>query len=173
MARRKPVTATPEERSPAEDTAAQSATATAVLDAPDAEAPARQWRANPWPVKTANLGGYKIVLQESRPEKQAREPGDDAVRNEPWSMQIKFGDGSKDDMPSGAVLDYIKSHTKTVTTKEGEEFEVSLLRWNHSDQAWAMPIDFDAPRTSRLKAEQVFADVVDMIAAERGIERER
>jgi len=36
-----------------------------------------------------------------------------------------------------------------------------------------MKIDFDKPATSRQKAEQVFADVVELVAQERGAGRAR
>jgi hypothetical protein len=76
-------------------------------------------------------------------------------------------------MPSQTVLEFIKSQTKTITTREGEEKEVQLFHWNKRDQAWGMGIDFSAPRTSRIRAEQVFDDVVSMVAGERGVTRQR
>jgi hypothetical protein len=171
MARRKQATQTAIESADFTEDAAPPAveTAAAALEASPEERPAKQWRQKPWPVTTVNLGSYKIVPQESRPEKRPREAGEDAVRSEPWQMQIRFGDGSKADMPSEAVLDYIKSHTKTVTTRDGDEFEVRAFRWNARDRAWGTAIDFNAPHTSRLKAEKVFKEVVATVKAERGL----
>jgi len=128
---------------------------------PAAEQPQQQFRANPFPIRTTNLDGYKVVLQERRPDKQS------------WQMQIKFGEGSKDDMPSDAVRDLIKSHRLQVETKEGEKKEVQLFHWNDDDRAWGMRIDFKAPATSRQKAEEVYKEVVNLVAQERGVGRER
>ena len=36
---------------------------------PTPDEPAPQFRANPFPIKSTNVDGYKIQLQESRPEK--------------------------------------------------------------------------------------------------------
>jgi hypothetical protein len=122
---------------------------------PTPDEPARQFRANPFPIKTTNVDGYKIQLQESRPEK-AR-----------WEMQIKFGDGSLGDKPSDTIIDAIASHKITVETKNGPK-EVNQFHWNNQDRAWGMEISFDAPRASRQKAEQVYADVVKLVAQELG-----
>ncbi len=122
-----------------------------------AEQPTRPLLADPFPVKTANIGGYRIHLQHSR---QAGE------------MQISFGDGSKKDMPSDAVRDLIKSHKKQIETASGPA-EVNLLHWNDHDRSWGMRIDRDAPATSRQKAEQVFNEVVELIAQERGAGQQR
>jgi hypothetical protein len=46
----------------------------------EAEAPVKPLLADPFPLKTVNLGGYKVHLQQSR---QAGE------------MQIRFGDGTE------------------------------------------------------------------------------
>jgi hypothetical protein len=138
-----------------------SATATAVPEIPEQEPPARQWRTNPFPVKTENLEGYKVQLQESR------------TAGQPWQMQIKFGTGARDDMPSDAVLDFIKSQRQTVQTREGEPKEVQMFHWNDADRAWAMKIDFDAPATSRDAAHRVFNEAVEMVAQERGVGRAR
>ena len=174
MARRKQVAATDQEFTTTGEAAQPAAqTATAVLEAPPEETAIRKWRPNPFPVRTVNLGGYKLVLQESRPDRESRAGKEKPTADELWQMQIKFGSGSKDDMPSPEVLDFIKSQTKTVTTREGEEVDVQMFHWNRRDQAWGMTIDFGAPRTSRIAAEQVFADVVSMVAAERGVGQER
>jgi hypothetical protein len=127
----------------------------------DSEQPARKWRANPFPVETVNLEGYKVQLQESRPE------------GKPWEMQIKFGNGSREEMPSDAVLEFIKSHRLNVVNKAGEPKEVQLFKWNDDDRAWGMRIDFDAPATSRQKAEAVFKETAKLVAEERGVGRPR
>jgi hypothetical protein len=161
MARRKQATAEAVQVTPTEVAAPQAAEIEQTApDQSDGEAPARQYRPNPYPIKTANLDGYKVQLQESRPE------------GKPWQMQIKFGDGSLDNRPSDAVVDFIKSHKVTVETQEGPK-EVNQFRWNDQDRAWAMRIDYDAPATSRQKAERVFDAVVEMVAEERGVGRAR
>ena len=128
---------------------------------PEAGQPPRQWRANPYPIKTVNLDGYKLQLQESRHEGQ------------PWQMQIKFGSGGKDEMPSDAVRDFIKSHKLDVVTKGGEAKQIQLFHWNDKDRAWGMAIDFNAPATSRQKAAEVFKKTVELIAEERGVSQQR
>ena len=140
----------------------RASVATAAVDEmPENEQPQRQWRVDPFPVKTVNLDGYKLQLQESR--------NSDAG----WQMQIKFGAGSRDDMPSDAVREFIKSQRLAVTTRAGEEKQVQMFHWNDSDRAWGMRIDFNAPATSRQKAERVFKEVVELVAQERGAVRER
>ena len=121
---------------------------------PAAEQPARQWRANPYPVKTVNLGGYKVQLQESRPEKEV--PGAENDPSQPqkkarWEMQIKFGSGAQEEMPSNAVRDYMKSHRLDVVNRAGEDKQVQLFKWNDKDRAWGMEIDYNKPRESPRK----------------------
>ena len=158
---------------PTEETAMQQpATATAVAEPAQDEPPARQWRANPYPIKTVNVDGYKIQLQESRPDKETRVDKDKPTRDERWQMQIKFGSGDKQDEPSAKVLDFIKSHTKTVTTREGKETQVKLFHWNERDRAWGVEIEFGNGAVSREKAREVFDGVVERIREERGAGRE-
>jgi hypothetical protein len=156
MARRKQAAAEAVQMTPTEELEPQ----TTETGQADPDPPARQYRPNPFPTRSANLDGYKIQLQESRSEGQ------------PWQMQIKFGDGGLDNRPSDAVIDFIKSHKVTVETQEGPK-EVNQFRWNDQDRAWAMRIDFNAPATSRQKAERAFDAVVEMVAQERGVGRER
>ena len=81
MARRKTAEA---EAIPTEETEMQeAATATAVAEPPQDEPLAHRWRTNPFPVKTVNLDGYKVQLQESRPEKSAA-PGYQNPRRREW-----------------------------------------------------------------------------------------
>lgn len=120
----------------------------------------RKW-SNPFPRETVNLDGYKIRLQESRGGEQG------------WQAQIKFGEGGENDKPSAEVLDYLKSRKVTVTTKDGETRDIQQFRWNRQDAAWGMRIDFNEPAASRKTAEQVFEKVVEMVARERGVGRER
>jgi hypothetical protein len=127
---------------------------------PAAEQPARQWRANPFPINTVNLDGYKVQLQESRPAEK------------PWQMQIKFGDGSRQDMPSDAVREFIKSQRLKVTTKEGQEKEYQF-HWNDVDRAWGITIASGANAATRDKAHRVFNEAVELVAQERGAGRER
>lgn len=150
----------------------EAATATAVAQPPQDEPAPRQWRPNPFPVNTKNIDGYKVQLQESRPDKESRVDQDKPTRDERWQMQIKFGSGDKQDEPSAAVLDFIKSHTKTVTTREGQETQVQLFHWNKRDQAWGMEIEFGNGAVAREKAREVFDGVVERIREERGAGRE-
>ena len=157
MARRKQVAEEAARSTPIDEAAPRAAmTAADDLEPPEAEQPARPWRADPFPVKTVNLDGYKLQLQESRKSDAG------------WQMQIKFGDGGKDDMPSGDVRDFIKSCRITVRTKSGEEKEVPMFHWNDRDRAWGMGIDFDSPASARTVAAKVFNEVVDLVAQERG-----
>jgi hypothetical protein len=168
MAKRKSAAAEAVQPIPA-DMAAPTAPETAAPPAeqPNPEQPTRQYRANPFRLKTINLSdGYKIELQESRPDRQS------ARDKKNWEMQIKFGDGSLKDKPSDTVIDAITSHKITVETKSGPK-EVNQFHWNNDDRAWGMEIAFDKPRESRQKAERVFADVVDLVARERGASRGR
>jgi len=74
MACRKQVAVKEDQTAVIEEAAQQElATTTAVLEPPVDQAPVRQWRDNPYPVKTVNLGGTKLVLQESRPAKEKSE----------------------------------------------------------------------------------------------------
>ena len=88
-------------------------------------------------------------------------------------MQIKFGDGSRDDMPSDAVLDHIKSQKVTVKTKSGDTREVQMFHWNDVDRAWGMGIDYETPASSRGQAEKVFKEVVSLVAEERDVGQQR
>jgi hypothetical protein len=169
MARRKAVA----EAIPTEEIEMQEATtSTAVAEPAQDESAARQWRANPFPLKTVNLDGYKVQLQESRPDRESRADKGKPSRDERWQMQIRFGDGGKQDEPSAAVLEFIKSQTKTVTTREGKETEVQLFHWNERDRAWGMEIEFGKGAESREKTRDVFNRVVELVAEERGAGRE-
>jgi len=120
--------------------------------------PSQQFLADPFPIKTVNLDGYKVQLQHSR---QSNE------------MQIRFGDGTEKDKPSDEIRDFVKSHKVEIETKTGEKKEVQLFHWNQDDRAWGMRIDRDRPATSRQKAEQAFEDVVKLVAQERGAGQQR
>ena len=127
-----------------------------------AETPAGPLLPDPFTFKTVNLGGYKVHLQHSR---QARE------------IQIRFGDGAKNDMPSDAVRDFIKTHKTRVTTNEGEPKDVQLFHWNDNDRAWGTRIPHDPSATpnendeAREKvrdiAKPIFDEVAKLVAAER------
>jgi hypothetical protein len=149
---------------PADDEAAPSTLAADAAPPPAAstpeEAPTRQFRANPWPIQTVNLDGYTVKLQEARHEGQ------------PWQMQIKFGDGSLEQRPSDAVVDFIKSHKVRIDTSDGPK-EINRFRWNDQDRAWAMRIEFNEPGASREMAKDVFDQVVELVARERGVSRQR
>jgi hypothetical protein len=120
---------------------------------PRADRPSRPLLADPFPFKTANVGGGKLHLQHSR---QAGE------------MQIRFGDGSRQEMPSDTVREFIKSHKIKVETKDGEK-DVQIFHWNDHDRAWGMRIDRENPETSKQTARKVFDEVVKFVAKERGV----
>jgi len=145
-------------------------------DQPAAEQPARQWRANPFLLKSVNLDAYKLQLQESRPEKEPAGSENDPSqpKKKPrWEMQIKFGSGAQEEMPSNDVPEFIKSHKLDVVTREGEEKQVQLFKWNDKDRAWGMEIDYNQPNASREKAFEVFNEAVRMVADERGVGKAR
>jgi hypothetical protein len=125
------------------------------------EFPQREWRANPFAVKTVNLDGYQLQLQESRPE------------HGPWQMQIKFGSGSREEMPSDGVRDFIKVQRKTITTREGEVKDIQAFHWNDENRAWGTTIEYDQPKTSREASRKVFDEVVKLVAADCGVTPER
>jgi len=120
-----------------------------VSQQPKPEQAPRPLLADPFPFKTENLGGYKVHFQHSR---QAGE------------FQIRFGDGSRNDMPPGEILDFIKSHKAQASDGSGEK---SLFHWNENDRAWGMRINRDDPETSRQTAKNIFDDVVKLVAEER------
>jgi hypothetical protein len=170
MAKRKPAIAAETTHSPDTITSPQPPEIAAVLppDPPQlvseqsrAEQQPRPLLADPFAFKTVNLGGYKVHFQHSR---QARE------------FQIRFGDGSRNDMPSDAVRDFIKSHKVQVETANGPA-EVNLFRWNENDRAWGMQIPFDraapeeenksARETARQTAKNIFEEVVKLVGEER------
>jgi hypothetical protein len=113
--------------------------------------------ADPFPFKTVNVGSGKLHLQHSR---QAGE------------MQIRFGGGSRQEMPSDATREFIKSHKIKVETKDGEK-EVQVFHWNDHDRAWGMRLDRENPETSKQTARKIFDEVVKFVAAERGAEPEQ
>ncbi len=143
---------------------------------PAAEPSVRQWRANPYPLKMVNLEGYKVQLQESRPQKERAGTEDDPSRprhKARWEIQIKLGSGTQVEMPSADIRDYIKSHKLDVVNREGEVKQVQLFKWNDQDRAWGMEIDYNTPRASREKAYAVYDEVVKRVAEERGVGRAR
>jgi hypothetical protein len=172
MARRKAAAEASQTVTTDEPAIQETTTATAVAAQPHDEPPARQWRANPYPIKTVNVDGYKVQLQESRPDKESRVDQDKPSRDERWQMQIKFGSGDKQDEPSAEVLDFIKSQRKTVTTREGQETQVQLFHWNKRDQAWGTEIEFGKGGAAREMAREVFDAVVELVAKARGAGRQ-
>jgi hypothetical protein len=164
MAKRKQVAAQSTQPDVIEEVApVESATATAVLEPPRPEQTPRPLLADPFPFKTVTAGGSKVHFQHSR---QAGE------------FQIRFGAGGKDEMPSDAVRDFIKSHKIDIVTKAGEQTQVQLFHWNDHDRAWGTRIRIDpaatdeervnARETVRQTAKKVFDDVVKLVAEERG-----
>jgi hypothetical protein len=104
-------------------------------------------RSDPWVIKTVNIGGYRIRLQERRRSNQ---------------MQIKFGEGRPEDEPSASVLNLVTSPKGSASAK--------LFNWNSKDQAWAMRIARRDHATSRRLAEQIFTEVVKLVTSEKGTE---
>jgi hypothetical protein len=121
---------------------------------PRADQPPKPLLADPFPFKTVNVGGGQLHLQHSR---------------QSGEYQIRFGDGSRQQMPSGGTRDFIKSHKIKVETKDGEK-EVQIFHWNDHDRAWGMRLDRENPETSKQAARNIFAEVVKFVAAERGAE---
>jgi len=144
MARRKQATAEAVQLTPVEEPTPQVAETN--NSAP--EQPPRKFTADPFPIKTVNLDGYKVQLQENRQSRQ---------------MQIKFGDGSLNDKPSDAVREFVKA-------PEGPDG--IRFHWKDEDRAWGTRVDPEAPATSRDKAKRVFNEVVKRVAEEKGIGRE-
>ena len=104
--------------------------------------------ADPFPIKTVNLDGFKVQLQENRQSRQ---------------MQIKFGDGSLKDKPSDEIREFVKAPDGP----DGIKFH-----WKDEDRAWGTRINAEAPAASRQKAAQVFDEVVKRVAEERGVGRQ-
>jgi hypothetical protein len=120
---------------------------------PKADAPQpRQLTPDPFTFKTVNLDGYKMHFQHSR---------------QSGEFQMKFGDGSIDDMPPDAIRDAIKAKKIQVETKTGEKKEVQLFHWNDPDRAWGMRIDRKDVDGSRETAKAVFDEVVKLVAEDR------
>jgi hypothetical protein len=161
MARRKTAAA---EAIPTETTEFQAAASDTAVALAEPASAAQRPRQDNFVFKTVNVEGSKIQFQDSRHAGQA------------WEFQIRFGDGSKDDMPSAAVLEFIKSHKITVETKNGPA-EVNLFRWNDGDRAWGMRIPYDSKATedqnkdareaARQTAKGVFDGVVEIIRDEQ------
>jgi hypothetical protein len=100
---------------------------------------------DPFVIKTVDLDGYKVRLQQSRRSTQ---------------VQIKLGDGGPEDQPSERVR-------AILTVPEGPHGN-RLFNYNSKDNAWAMRLSKHDRASSYHKAERVFADVVKIIASERG-----
>jgi hypothetical protein len=157
---------------PAAETAAMSAPADISADAPPApagdtpgsevhvsdttQAAGQQAEINQYPdvIKRADFGAYSVRLIQDRKDNE---------------MQIRFGEGTRRDKPSDAVLDYVRSHLvpeQLKTQKEREEGKP--VRWfNFSTEkgrwcAWMR----NQPYTTRTKAEQVFDGAVSIISQE-------
>ena len=123
---------------------------------------ARPLLADPFTFKTVNAGGTKLHFQHSR---QAGE------------FQIRFGEGTRDEMPSAAVRDFIKSHKVDVVTRDGDEKQVQLFHWNDNDRAGERAYHSNPTLRTRRRlplgrarqtAKAVFDDVVKLVAEERG-----
>lgn len=111
---------------------------------------------NPFPrvVKVANFGQYSVRLLQ------------DQQSNE---MQIRFGDGRPQDKPSDDVLRSIRSHRVPEELKTRKEREsnkdVAWFQFSTEKGAWCMWLR-NQPHTARVKAEQVFDEVVGLVAQE-------
>jgi hypothetical protein len=122
---------------------------------------------DPFAFKTVNLDGYKIHFQHSR---------------QSGEFQIRFGDGSLDDMPPEVIRNFVKAKKIEVENKDGEKKEVQLFHWNVDDSAWGMRIPFNrdasdqenkiAADTARITAKAFFEEVVKVVAKDRQERRE-
>jgi hypothetical protein len=131
------------------------------------ETPPTPSEVDPFPrnIRTVNLNGYTIRLNQDR---HANE------------MQIQFGSGQRNDKPSDGVLDLIRSQLvpgELKTRKEREENkDVPWFKFRSDPEtgegSWRLWMR-NHPNAAREKAEQVFKDVVDQVAQERGAGRGR
>jgi hypothetical protein len=70
-------------------------------------------------------------------------------------MAIKFGEGRPEDKPSQAVIDKMKE---------------AGFRWNPADRIWAHPVTPETAKSTRIKADELFKEVCQMIQQAKGIE---
>lgn len=116
-------------------------------------------------IRTVDLGGYQIRLNQ------------DQKANE---MRIQFGSGQRADKPSDATLDLIRSQRvpeELLTRKEREEGQpVPWFKFRSDpdtgEGSWRMWMR-NHSHAARAKAEQVLEAVVQQVAAEREAGRGR
>jgi hypothetical protein len=70
-------------------------------------------------------------------------------------VAIKFGDGSREQKPSQAVIDRMKE---------------ARFRWNPEHRVWTYPVTPDTRRAVRIDAEKLYQEVSQMIRREKGID---
>lgn len=103
----------------------------------------KQWTPAPDPFGIAVDNVAAVRLYESKQDRQ---------------MAIKFGEGRREDKPSQAVIDTLKS---------------AGYRWNPSDRIWAHPVPRESAMTTRIEAKRLYEDVCQMIRQEKGIGNEQ
>lgn len=99
----------------------------------------RSFSAAPDPFTIARDTVAGIALFESRQDRQ---------------MAIKFGNGRPEDKPSQTIIDRVKA---------------SGFRWNQTDRIWAHPVRPESAMATRIAAEQLYQEVLQMLRQEKGI----
>jgi hypothetical protein len=113
---------------------------------------------NPFPrvIKTANYNGNKVRLIQDQKDNE---------------MQIQFGEGTRQDKPSGAVLTYMHNHlvpTQVHTVNERNEGrDVPGFRFGTEKGCWCARMR-NQPNITRTKAEDAFNGAVRIIGRELG-----
>lgn len=102
--------------------------------------PKKQWVSAPDPFEIATDPVAGVRLFESKRDRQ---------------MAIKFGDGSREQKPSDAVLDVVRN---------------AGYHWNNEHRIWARRVPYDSPMSTRIHAERLYQEVRTMIRQEKGIE---
>jgi hypothetical protein len=136
-----------------EVTASESPAAPEETTAPPASGVAE---VDPFPrvIKRVDFGDYSIRLLQDRENDE---------------MQIRFGEGRRQDKPSDQVLDKIRRHLvpeELKTKKEREEGkDVRWFNFSIDKGQWCMWMR-NRPHIARTKAEQVFEEVIEQISSE-------
>ena len=140
-----------QDRTPDQETPAETATAVAAPPAPEAKAEGRSFAervgqrkkvstAEPFPIFTDSAAGVGLFLIDSKDGRQ---------------LAIQFGEGRFDAKPSQAVIDKVKE---------------AGYRWSRFDRRWTLPVGVNSAMTSRIEAERLCQEVSGMIRQEKGID---
>ena len=137
-------------RTPTQEPPAETGTAVAEPPAPEVNGNGqsfaervggpRKWTAAPDPFGIAGDYTVGVRLFESKQDRQ---------------MAIKFGEGRPEDKPSQQVIDKLK--------------ELGY-RWQPQNKVWVHPVRSDSAMATRIDAERLFQEIVQMMKAEKGIE---